>query len=98
MSTKSLLFLLIGVFIFSVSYSQNSRIWATYYGDTVNEEGVTVVVDDSGNVYMAGKTASPNGIAAGGFQTNYGGGAYDAFIVKFDSSGQRQWATYYGGL
>ncbi len=54
--------------------------------------------DSAGNVCMGGQTSSLNGIASTGcYQPAYGGGLYDAFIVKFDSSGQRLWGTYYGG-
>lgn len=77
--------------------SAGNRIWATYYGGSGQEEGYSVATDNAGNVYLAGTTNSGSSIAAGGFQNNYGGGANDLFLVKFDSSGTRLWATYYGG-
>jgi hypothetical protein len=33
----------------------------------------------------------------GAHQSAYGGGYSDGFLVKFDSNGQMQWGTYYGG-
>lgn len=78
-------------------FSQDSRIWATYYGGTANEGGFSVATDGMGNVFMAGITMSNTGIASGGFQNSFGGGNVDAYLVKFDSAGARLWATYYGG-
>ena len=77
--------------------SSGNRLWATYYGGNGTEEGYSVATDNDYNVYLAGVTSSSSGIASGGFQNSYGGGGNDAFLVKFDSSGARQWATYYGG-
>ena len=73
-----------------------NRIWATYYGGSGTDEGYTVTVDDSFNVYLAGTTNSTANIAASGYQNFFSGGASDAFLVKFDSSGARIWATYFG--
>ena len=73
-----------------------NRLWATYYGGAGSEEGYAVTVDDSFNVYLAGITNSSSNIAAFGAQNFYGGGASDAFLVKFDSSGARLWGTYFG--
>ncbi len=72
--------------------------WATYYGGNEDESGNSCTVDGSGNVYLSGSTGSTAFIASGGHQNTYGGGDYDAFLVKFNSAGVRQWATYYGGF
>lgn len=71
--------------------------WATYYGGSGTDRGGHVMVDGSDNVYLMGGTGSSSGIASGGHQNTYGGGTWDGFLVKFNSSGVRQWATYYGG-
>ena len=78
------------------SIAQNNRLWATYYGETSYDFGYSVATDVVGNIYLAGITASVSGIASGGFQNTIGGGS-DAFLVKFNASGIRLWATYYGG-
>ncbi|CAN5803269.1 hypothetical protein BH11BAC7_BH11BAC7_22810 [soil metagenome] len=79
------------------SSAQSNREWGTYYGGMNEDWGKSAATDSSGNVYLAGLTSSTSGIASGGFQNVYGGGTYDAFLVKLDSSGNRLWATYYGG-
>lgn len=73
-----------------------ARLWATYYGGTGNESTYDIHCDILGNVYLGGLTPSTGSIAAGGHQMIYGGGG-DAYLVKFNSSGARQWGTYYGG-
>jgi hypothetical protein len=77
--------------------SAGNRLWATYYGGPGSDEGYRVSIDANGNIYLGGFTTSTSGIASNGFQNAYGGGGYDAFLVKFDSTGSRSWATYYGG-
>jgi hypothetical protein len=74
-----------------------TRIWGTYYGNSGNDLIGKVIANASGDVFMSGSTFSTTGIAtSGGFQSTFGG-AYDAFLAKFNSSGILQWATYYGG-
>ena len=73
------------------------RIWATYYGGIDDDQARSVVVDTGGDVYLAGDAKSTMAIANEGYQENYGGGNWDAFLVKFNSAGVRQWGTYYGG-
>jgi hypothetical protein len=73
-------------------------VWGTYYG-YVNQDCINAVNhDEMNNVIGAGYTASTSNIASSGaFQTTFGGGGYDAFLVKLDRSGKRTWATYCGG-
>lgn len=75
------------------------RQWSSNYGGTGDDYGNGCSVDASGNVYLVGTTSSTVGtsIASGGHQTTFGGGANDAYVVKFNASGVRQWGTYYGG-
>ncbi|MGE0567558.1 MAG: SBBP repeat-containing protein [Bacteroidia bacterium] len=76
------------------------RQWGTYYGGNDKETGKSISFDNVGNVYFCGLTSSSNSISiatANGHQTVYGGGADDAFLAKFNSSGTRLWGTYYGG-
>ncbi|MDP1725778.1 MAG: SBBP repeat-containing protein [Bacteroidota bacterium] len=69
--------------------------WGTYYGGSNIDEGYGVCSDLLGNVYMTGYTMSPCMATSDAHQTSL---AYaDAILVKFNSSGSRLWATYYGG-
>ena len=76
--------------------SSGSIMWATYYGGTRNDYSSAVTPDNIGNVYIAGYSSSPEGIAtAGAFRTSVGG-FYDAFLAKFTDKGQLLWGTYFG--
>lgn len=77
--------------------SSGNRLWATYYGGAGEEESSQVTCDLWGNIYLEGNTNSISGIASSGFQNIFGGGYRDSYLVKFNSSGARLWATYYGG-
>jgi hypothetical protein len=74
-----------------------TRVWGTYYGGGGSDAAYSVKIDELGNILMAGGTEATSNIASGGHQNIFGGGLNDAFLVKFNSSGMRQWATYYGG-
>ena len=78
--------------------STGNLLWATYYGGNGTENGISLAIDNSGNIYMTGSTSSKSGIAtSGAYQTSFAGGNYDAFLAKFSTSGSLLWATYYGG-
>lgn len=74
-----------------------NQIWKTYYGGTGDDNISGLTSDKLGNVYMMGSTNSTSNIATVGSHQATIGGGYDNFIVKFDSTGVRQWGTYYGG-
>ena len=112
MKKKKILFTAIAIFGFAtISMAQNVRAWGTYYTGTGQvwpngeDRGQACITDAAGNVYMVGTTNSNSDIATvGAHQTICAGGdtiggfsGTDAFLVKFNSSGVRQWATYYGG-
>ncbi len=81
---------------FLIKFSGNgNRLWATYYSGDSPTSGSRVATDPSGNVYMLGTTFSTTGIATPGSHKQSLSN-HDAFLVKFNSSGQRIWGTYYG--
>ena len=77
--------------------SSGVRQWGTYYGNNQPDSLYSITIDGSSNIYSVGSSASTMGIASVGAHDTTTDGSVDAFIVKFNSSGIRQWATYYGG-
>ena len=72
-------------------------VWSTYFGGNINENCFGLGVNDQNHIYVTGRTKSFNAIAsADGFQGTIGGDI-DAFLAKFNSTGQLLWSTYYGG-
>lgn len=56
----------------------------SYYGGSGTDRVNCIVTDGITQLYLFGETDSPSDIATtGSFQPNYGGGASDAFLVKF---------------
>ena len=82
---------------FSIRIDPPARIWSTYYGGSGDDDINSTSTDNSGNVFVCGTTESAGNIATiGSYQDTYWG-SIDGFLVKFNSSGVRQWGTYYGG-
>lgn len=80
------------------------RLWGTYYGGESHTFRATQYTGcsttDGNNIYLAGATTcnwSGPLTTAGCYQPAYRGGVSDAFLAKFDSSGNRVWGTFYGG-
>src|SRR5204863_323102 len=64
-----------------------------------NDIGGAIAVDASGNAYVAGHTNSINfPTTLGAFQPVFGGGLWDAFVTKLDSTGSALvYSSYLGG-
>ncbi|WP_426484172.1 T9SS type B sorting domain-containing protein [Flavobacterium sp. 2] len=85
-----------------------TRLWGTFYGDQTNDftniGQVSITASDNlGNVCIAGKTRASNlsYATSGAHQTSippFIFGSKNGIIVKFDTNGNRLWATYYGGM
>ncbi len=74
------------------------RLWATYYGGSESDFSWAMCSDSQDNIYLSGTTSStnfPTQQLSGAFWQASNGGS-NIFILKFDSAGIRQWATYYG--
>lgn len=74
------------------------RLWGTYYGDSGTDETYAICTGAQNQVYITGGTTSISDIATSGVHQQFPGGAVDAFLACFDSTGTtRNWATYFGG-
>jgi len=76
--------------LFVVKYnSSGTKQWTQQLGSSSNEYTQGVATDSSGNVYVGGRTS-------GGLDGNSNSGETDLFVVKYDSSGTKQWTRQLG--
>ncbi len=90
-------------FVIAKFSSAGTYMWGTYYGGNSIEIAETMCIDNNGDIYCVGSSLSDNFPCF-----NPGGGAFfqgtiwpfaqdDAVIIKFSNSGQRLYASYFGG-
>ncbi len=74
-------------FILKLNNSGNSLLFSTYLGGTMEDYAFQVTLDVSQNIYVVGQTSSEFPTTPGAYQALNGGGAYDIFISKLNSTG-----------
>jgi hypothetical protein len=78
-------------FIAIMSPKLEKLLWSTSFGGSRNDLVHSIVMDENGNIFMAGITSSDNfPTTNGAFDRCYNGGIYDCFIVKLEGGSLRE--------
>lgn len=81
--------------VFVAKYGPDGvHLWSKGFGDTGNEEAITVAVDGLDNVIVSGTFDSS--VSFGGTKLTTNGGK-DTFLLKLTSAGMHAWSSGYGG-
>ncbi len=73
-------------------------LWAKSFGSTNDDQGLSLTVDTSGNVYITGTFSGTVDFDPGVGTTNLSSnGGRDVFIQKMDASGNLIWVKSFGG-
>ncbi|GIK36978.1 MAG: hypothetical protein BroJett011_08110 [Chloroflexota bacterium] len=85
-------------FVTKINTNGPEMVYSTFLGGSGNDTIYDLALDSGNNIYLTGKTYSPNfPTTAGVFDSGYSGGE-DAFVVKLDSYGTDLiYGTFLGG-
>jgi Beta-propeller repeat len=78
----------VNIFVAEISHAGSSLVYSTYLGGSYYDAGVGIAVDNAGNAYVTGDTASTDFPTLNPFQGANQGGS-DAFAVKIGSSASK---------
>jgi hypothetical protein len=70
------------------SKSQDNFVWGKQFGSEKDEYVMNHLIDDNGNIYVAGKTTGTMDVRNSGLN--------DAFLTKIDSAGNILWTRQFG--
>jgi hypothetical protein len=86
------------IFVAKLSPSGDTLLYSTFLGGVSYDIGSSIAIDDDGDAYLAGYTASSNFPMVNSYDASYNGGAYDAVVAKLSPSGSDLlYSTYLGG-
>ena len=87
------------IFVTKLNSKGNGLVFSTFIGGNNGDYALSVKLSNNLDIYLTGVTSSSNyPTTIGAYQTNYGGGNYDAFVTKLNSSGSAlAFSTYIGG-
>ena len=84
-------------FVAKLDPAGSTLVYSTYLGGSLTDEARGIAVDEAGNAYVTGDTASANFPTKNPFQVALGG-TTDAFLAKLDPTGSTlAYSTYLGG-
>lgn len=94
---------IVDAFVTKVEADRSRIVWSTQLGGVDMDMANAVTLDRDGNVYVVGRTGSPDFPTTGALQNRLRGRActgvpcHDAFVVKLSPTGRIQWSTLLGG-
>ena len=80
--------------VIASSSSSSQSYFAVTFGGTNNNQGESIAVDSSGNIYITGYFYETVDFGGGNVTS---AGSTDIFVLKLNSSGTFQWVNTYGG-
>jgi gliding motility-associated-like protein len=85
-------------YVLKLNSSGNSILYSSFFGGAWNDYGHGIDINTFGEVYITGESNGTVYTTPGAFQTAYGGGPWDGWIVKFDPTlSTVLYSTYFGG-
>ncbi|MEO7176691.1 MAG: SBBP repeat-containing protein [Saprospiraceae bacterium] len=74
-----------------------NRLWSTYIGGTTSDYTGSLTTDQDNNIYIIGGSDSDTKISKNSVHQSVKSGLWDAFLLKYNKEGVKNWGTYYGG-
>jgi len=82
-------------FVAKVDAAGSALVYSGFLGGENLDFGEDIAVDSSGAAHVTGRTRSPDFPTAGGLDSSWNGGIFDAFVTKVDAAGS---ALVYSGF